>query len=82
MTSIISPADHTPVSHARAIWAPMLHTHDGRLLLGDFGMTYNEALDRAEVDRARLNSQGVVVLHCGVWNISSRLNASAPALPK
>lgn len=52
----------------RKNWVPMLKMKDGRLMLGQTGMTYIEACDEAEAERTRLESTGQPVDGVGVWN--------------
>lgn len=72
MKSTICAPGSAPGIHFQKVWAPMLQMSDGRLLVGDIGMTYREAIEQAEVDQERLNSQGASVVRCGIWNISGQ----------
>lgn len=49
-------------------WVPMLEMMDGRLLKGRVGMTHGAALDEAEAERVRLESEGHRVKNVGAWN--------------
>jgi hypothetical protein len=46
----------------------MLEMMDGRLLKGRVGMTHEAALDEAEAERVRLESQGHRVKNVGAWS--------------